>query len=46
MEIEFMLEDSEFIAVPLTDTRELVYSPQDEILPFDCDLESALQFLN
>jgi len=46
MEIEFMLEDSEFIAAPLTDTRELVYSPQDEIFPFDCDLESAQQFLN
>lgn len=45
MEIEFMLEDPEFLAAPLTDTRELVYSPQDEILPFDCDLESALQFL-
>lgn len=46
MEIEFMLEDSEFIAAPLTDTRELVYSPQDEILPFDCDLESAQRYLN
>jgi hypothetical protein len=46
MEIEFMLEDSEFIVAPLTDTRELIYSPRDEILPFDCDPESALQFLN
>jgi hypothetical protein len=46
MEIEFTLEDPEFIATPLTDTRELIYSPQEEILPFDCDLESATQFLN
>ncbi|MGI9258511.1 MAG: DUF6152 family protein [Gammaproteobacteria bacterium] len=46
MEIAFTLEDPEYIATPLTDTRELIYSPQDEILPFDCDLESATQFLN
>jgi len=46
LEVEFMLEDSEYIAGSLTDTREMIYSPQTEIAPFDCDPESALQFLN
>jgi hypothetical protein len=46
MEVEFMLEDPEFIDGSLTDTREMIYSPQVVISPFDCDPESALQFLN
>ena len=46
LEVEFMLEDPEYLVGSLTDTRDMIYSPQDEILPFDCDLESALQFLN
>ncbi|GAG81390.1 unnamed protein product, partial [marine sediment metagenome] len=46
MEVEFMLEDHEYIVGSLTDTREMVYSPQIEITPFDCDPESARQFLN
>jgi len=46
MEVEFMLEDPEYIVGSLTDTREMTYSSQTEISPFDCDPESALQFLN
>ena len=46
MEVEFMLEDPEHLVGSLTDTRELIYSPQIEIAPFNCDPESAQQFLN
>jgi hypothetical protein len=46
IEVEFMLEDPEYIVGALTDTREMIYSPQIEIAPFNCDPESALQFLN
>ena len=46
LEIEFMLEDPEYIVGSLTDSRELIYTPGTEIAPFDCDPESALQFLN
>ena len=45
MEVEFMLEDSEYLVGSLTDTREMIYSPHIEISPFDCDPESARQFL-
>ncbi len=46
LEIEFMLEDSENLVESLTDARELIYSPGTEISRFDCDPESAQQFLN
>ena len=43
--VEFMLEDPEFIAEPMTHTRTLVYSPQADMAPFNCDLESTSRFL-
>ena len=42
---EFVLEDPEFIAEPLTHARELIYSPQMEIARFECDPEAASRFL-
>ena len=45
IEIEFLLEDPEYLVGSLTDKRELMYSPHIEIVPFDCDPESAMQFL-
>jgi hypothetical protein len=43
--VEFVLEDPEYIAEPLTHARELIFSPQLEISTFDCDLEAARRFL-
>jgi Family of unknown function (DUF6152) len=45
MAVEFMLEDPEYIAEPMTHSRELIYSPQVEMTPFNCDLESTRRFL-
>ena len=41
----FLLEDPEFIAEPMTHTRELIYSPQMELSRFDCDPEATRRFL-
>ena len=43
--VEFVLEDPEYLAEPLTHNRELIYAPQMEISRFDCDLEAARRFL-
>lgn len=45
MVLAFTLEDPEYIAEPLTHTRELVFSPQMEFSDFDCDLEATRRFL-
>jgi hypothetical protein len=45
IEVEFTLADPEFIVGSLTDKREMIYSPHIEIAPFECDPESAMQFL-
>ena len=42
---EFMLEDPEYIAEPLTHQRELIYSPHDEMYRHNCDSEAASRFL-
>ncbi len=42
---EFMLEDPEYLAEPLTHAREMIYSPQMEFSEFDCDIEAARRFL-
>jgi hypothetical protein len=42
---EFMLEDPEFIAEPLTHSRELLYAPNMTIQPFNCDPEATRRFL-
>ncbi len=41
----FVLEDPEYIAEPLTHARELIYSPQMELASYDCDPEAARRFL-
>ena len=46
IEVEFMLEDPEYIVGSLVDNREMTYSPNIKIEPFDCDPESAMEFLN
>ncbi|MED5534304.1 MAG: DUF6152 family protein [Pseudomonadota bacterium] len=43
--VEFTLEDPEYIAEPLTHTRELIYSPQIEISRYGCNVESARRFV-
>jgi len=43
--LEFMLEDPEYIAEPMSHTRELVFSPQMELSSFDCDLDATRRFL-
>ena len=43
--VEFMLEDPEYISVPMTHRRELIYSPQMELSAFDCDPEATRRFL-
>ena len=45
MSVEFMLEDPEYIAAPMTHSRELVYTPDADMSPFNCDLESTRRFL-
>lgn len=43
--VEFTLEDPEYIAEPLTHSRELVYAPNMSIQRFNCDPESTRRFL-
>jgi hypothetical protein len=43
--VEFTLEDPEFIAAPLTHSRELIYAPNMTIERFDCDPDSTRRFL-
>jgi hypothetical protein len=43
--VEFMLEDPEYIAEPLTHTRGLIYSPQIEISRYDCNPETTRRFV-
>ena len=45
MTLEFMLEDPEYIVGSMTHTRDLIYSPQLEIVPFNCDLEATRRFV-
>ena len=39
--VEFILEDPEYIAEPLTHARELIYSPRIELSRYDCDPEAS-----
>ncbi len=45
MLLEFTLEDPEYLAAPLTHTREMIYTPQMQFSDFDCDLEATRRFL-
>jgi len=44
--VEFTLEDPEFIAEPLSHSRELLYAPDMTIERFDCDPDSTRRFLS
>ncbi len=44
--VEFLLEDPEYLAEPLTHTRELVYSPHLVMSRYDCDPQTTRRFLN
>jgi hypothetical protein len=43
--VDFVLEDPEYMAAPMTHSRELIYSPQMEMSRFDCDPEAARRFV-
>ena len=45
MAAEFALEDPEHIAEPLVHSRELIYSPHEEMYRHNCDPESAGRFV-
>jgi hypothetical protein len=45
LRVEFTLEDPEYISQPMTHTRDLLYSPQLEMTPFNCDLEATRRYL-
>jgi hypothetical protein len=42
--VEFTLEDPEYIAVPLTHSRELIHSPHMQFSRFNCDPEATRRF--
>ena len=42
---EFMLEDPEYIMEPLTHSRELLYRPDVEMTPFNCDMDTTRRFV-
>jgi len=43
--VEFTLEDPEYIVGSMSHTRDLIYSPQIEMTPFNCDLEATRRYL-
>ena len=43
--VEFTLEDPEYLLEPFTDSRELLYRPDAEMSPYNCDNESTQRFL-
>ena len=45
MAAEFTLADPEYIAEPLVHSRELVYSPHEEMFRHNCDPEAASRFV-
>ncbi len=45
MELEFTLEDPEYIVGTMTHRRELLYSPHIPMTPFNCDLEATRRYL-
>ena len=41
----FTLEDPDYIAEPMTHERELIHSPENQILRFNCDAEATRRFV-
>jgi hypothetical protein len=44
--VEFTLEDPEFIAQPMTHRRKLLFRPEADMSPFDCDLASTRRYID
>ena len=44
--VDFVLEDPEFLAQPMTHARELIYAPHLEMTPFDCDPDATSRFVS
>ncbi len=45
IELSFLLDDPEYLAEPMSHSRELIYSPQMERFLFDCDPEATRRFV-
>jgi hypothetical protein len=45
LDVEFTLEDPEFLAEPMVHRRPLLYSPHLEMFAGDCDLEATRRFV-
>lgn len=45
IELFFLLDDPEYLAEPMSHSRELIYSPQMERFLFDCDPEATRRFV-
>ena len=45
LSIDYVLEDPEYLAEPVTDTRQWRYAPELELLPNQCDLENARRYV-
>ncbi|MBT5031274.1 MAG: hypothetical protein HOM55_03155 [Proteobacteria bacterium] len=45
MNVEFFLEDPEYIDGSMTYDRDLRYTPQSDMSPFNCDLEATSRFV-
>ncbi len=43
--VEFSLDDPEYLAAPLNHARELIYVPDIDMTPFECDMEATSRFL-
>ncbi len=43
--VTFTLEDPDYIAEPMTHTRDLLYAPNRDMTPFDCDPEATRRYL-
>ena len=44
MAVEFMLEDREYLAEPMTHARELIHVSRLAMTPFDCDPDATNMF--
>jgi hypothetical protein len=44
--IDYVLEDPEYLAAPVNDTRKWRYAPDLMLLPNQCDLETARRYLS
>lgn len=45
LNVEFTLDDPEFLAEPFSYARDFLYAPNAEMSPFNCDMESTRRFV-